>query len=285
MDNSKMKRSSLSAIILIAGVFFLSAFFITTNSWAFDACDYYYEALIDVDNNPGTGGTVHVVQKDSSADIPGIDYIVRAYLTPATKKIDSIYVLRWNGSGFDAVIHPENYDLGIMNGYQYNTDKADVVEFAASRTDLGYPSGTMKIVYHAMQLTPGSDYTDPFYYGSTAIPTFSEWGMILLSFLFGLSAVWMLRKRKAAIGSLVVLGIVLGISGHAWAPPPPLITLDGGVTDWQSAGVSPSVIDPLGDSSLSDDGEDIVAGYITSDLNNIYFRIDIVGGGNPECGA
>ena len=116
-----------------------------------------------------------------------------------------------------------------------------------------------------------SDYTAAFYYRSTPIPTLSQWGMIVLSVLLGFSAIWIIRKRKAALVVLIVLGMVLSITGHAWAPPPPLIMLDGEITDWESARVSPSVMDPMDDSSINDPGEDIVAGYITSDINNIYF--------------
>jgi hypothetical protein len=250
-------------------------------------CSYFYEALIDVDNNSSTGGPVTVVQgSETPHDIQGIDYKVRAVLNSSTQKIVAISIWKWNGSSFDVTPATYDYKLGIADGYQYNLDKADVVEFRASRLALGNPQGTMKIVYHASRVfTPMSDYTKPFYYPwSAAIPTLSDWGMIALSVLFGLSAIWMIRKRKSAIGFLVVLGIVLSMTGRAWAPPPPpLITLDGQVTDWQSAGVSPSVIDPYGDSSVGDEWEDIVAGYITSDMNNIYFRIDFVGSGPPTC--
>lgn len=253
------------------------------------ACPYYYEALIDVDNNPDTGGTVPVEQKGASEDIPGIDYKVRALVNAETPEIYAIEIWTWNKntSMWDiALPFIPSYSVGIGNGYQYNLEKANVVEFMASRAWVGNPQGTMKIVYHASVNGIASDYTAPFYYPhpqSTSVPTLSEWGMIVLSVLFGLSAIWMIRKRKAAIGFIVVLVIVLSMTGYAWAPPTQLITLDGQVTDWQAAGVSPSVTDPVGDSSIDNEWEDIVAGYITSDMNNIYFRIDFVGGGIIQC--
>lgn len=287
MDNGKVREYFLFTVIVLAGIIFLSAFAFTANSWAFNDCRYFYEALIDVDNNPSTGGPVSVVQgSETPHDLQGIDYKVRAGLDAYSKQIVDVEVLKWNGSDFEITASSPislPYNLGIMNGYQYNLEKADVVEFQASRADLGNPQGTMKIVYHASVIF-ANDYTTPFYYpqSTSAVPTLSEWGMIVLSVLFGLSAIWMIRKRKGALGVLIVLGIVLIITGHAWAPPSLLITLDGQVTDWESAGASPSVIDPVGDSSRNDPGEDIVAGYITSD-NNIYFRIDIVGGSDAPC--
>jgi hypothetical protein len=89
-------------VVLCAGILFLSAFSVVTNAWAGVCINYYYEALIDVDNDPGTGGTVHVVQLGSSKDIPGIDYRVRALasITPATKEVHEIDIERWNGSSF-----------------------------------------------------------------------------------------------------------------------------------------------------------------------------------------
>jgi hypothetical protein len=286
MHDAKWREYFQLVHLLCAGILFLSLCSISTNSWAFDRCNYYYEALIDADNNPGTGGTVDVEQAGGSEAIPGIDYRVKVDLNAglAENQILDIFIATWNGSSFDVVGDPYTYNMGIMNGYQYNDEQGDVVEFFASRALLGNPQGPMKIVYHAsVPGSPYNDYTAPFYYPRSTVPTLSEWGIIVLSVFLGLSAIWMIRKRKAALGVFIFVGFVLIMTGHAWAPPLPLITLDGQVTDWQSAGVSPSVIDPVNDSSLGDDGEDIVAGYITSDTNNIYFRIDIVGGDIPSC--
>jgi hypothetical protein len=288
MENGRVKAYVRVIIILSVGIFFLSAFSITTKAWANNvACPYYYEALIDVDSNANTGGSVTVVQKSEPPhDIQGIDYKVRTLLDAETFKIYEIQIWKWDGSSFIITPATYNYDLGIENGYQYNLEKANVVEFVASRAALGNPQGSMKIIYHTSR--GGSifnDYTNPFYYPQlTNIPTFSKWGIMVLSVLFGLSALWIIRKNKAAIGFLVILGFILSITGHAWAPPPPqLITLDGQVDDWEAEGVSPSLIDPYGDSSNNDEWEDIVAGYITSDMNNIYFRIDFVGGSIISC--
>jgi hypothetical protein len=287
MNNAKWQGYFRLVIILCAGILFLAASSITTNSWAFDNCDYYYEALIDVDNNPSTGGTVHVVQEGGSANLPGIDYKVRAYLSLDTQTIHHIQIWTWNGSTFDQSDTPENYALGIGNGYQYNTDKADVVEFMASRAALGNPQGPMKIVYHASRTgSPANDYTAAFFYPerTTAVPSLSHWGIILLGLLLAISAIWVMRKRNSAtVRVLCSVLLVLSIAGVVSANLlcPETICLDGLIEDWNEISATPSLIDPPGDSSINDDGEDIVAGYITSDTNNIYFRIDIVGGAIP----
>ena len=62
---------------------------------------------------------------------------------------------------------------------------------------------------------------------------------------------------------------------------PDKICLDGLIEDWNEIAATPAVTDPYGDSSIGNEWEDIVAGYITSDINNIYFRMDIVGGAIP----
>lgn len=253
-------------------------------------CRYFYEALIDVDNNSSTGGPVTVVQgSETPHDIEGIDYKVRAFLNPETKKIIAIEIWKWNTntSSFDNNPTIYDYDLGIGNGYLYDGAQADVVEFMASRAALGNPHGTMKIVYHASRAgAVFNDYTDPFYYGQTSIPTLSEWGMIILSLLLGVTALLIIKKRNSTtIMLLSAFLIVLSITGIVSANLACLqkICLDGLTEDWKEIAATPSVIDPYGDSSIGDEWEDIVAGYITSDMNNIYFRIDFVGSGSPTC--
>ena len=54
-----------------------------------------------------------------------------------------------------------------------------------------------------------------------------------------------------------------------------IICLDGDVSDWDTLGINPSIIDAQGDSSANDSFEDIFAGYITSDNDYFYFRMDV----------
>ena len=62
-------------------LFFLTFALMIVSGWIpteSRAAFYYYEALIDVDNNPLTGGSVSVVQKNETPhSVNGIDYIVR----------------------------------------------------------------------------------------------------------------------------------------------------------------------------------------------------------------
>jgi hypothetical protein len=221
-------------------------------------------------------------------NLQGIDYKVRAYLDAYYETIEKIEVWKWNGSDFDVSVNVVSYGLGIQNGYQYNLENADVIEFIASRADLGNPQGPMKIVYHASinTLSPPNDYTGAFYYPQMTfgVPMFSQAGIIILFLLLALSATLIIRRRQASwLKVMCALFSVLILSGISWANLvcPEIICLDGLTEDWHELAVAPSVTDAVGDSSASDDGEDIVAGYITSDANSIYFRIDIVGGGDP----
>ena len=67
--------------LLCIAILCLSGLFITSNSWAYDNCEYFHEALKDVDNNSGTGGPVTVVQEgETPHDTQGIEYIVTAYV-------------------------------------------------------------------------------------------------------------------------------------------------------------------------------------------------------------
>jgi hypothetical protein len=98
--------------------------------------------------------------------------------------------------------------------------------------------------------------------------------MLIFIAVIGFSALWLLFSRKPSKSRtcFILLG-VLGVVGIAWAAT---ITLDGQVGDWVN--INPAVTDPFCDSSNNDLYEDIIAGFITSDHSNLYFRMDIAGG-------
>ena len=288
-----MKKSnpSFPSIALLIAVILLSAFSHPVNSYAYNQCNYVYEALLDTDNNVNTGGDVGVVQGTESPHfIHGIDYRVQVDLDicQETDQLGPTRVLRWNGSAF--VEQPnspyaDTYNIGRMQGDLYDgVNHSDVIEFKALKSDIGNPQGSMKIVYHATSKTnPDSDYTDPFYDPPlpASIPTLSQWGMIIFSLLLSAIALIVLRKRNSASAKLLCsLFIVLSITGIVSANfvCPDKICLDGLIEDWTEIAATPAVTDTVWDSSANDAGEDIFHGYITSDNDYEYFRIDIVGG-------
>ncbi len=230
---------------------------------------YMYEALIDADNNPATGGTVHVAQLLQSQDVQGIDYIVRILFDNENGILGPTQIFGYQqGSGFSLLnTDYSTYGIGYGNGYQGSA----AAEFRALRSLLNNPSGTMKIIYHASVMGKASDYTSPILFqgGTRPIPTLSEWGMIIVGLLFAASAAWIIRKRNANLGkALIILTAVIAMTGLAWAAT---IVLDGQVNDWNGI---PAHLDDKNDSSNSDPIEDIWAGYVTSDSQYVYFRMD-----------
>lgn len=230
---------------------------------------YYYEALIDSDNNESTGGTVHVVQKGSSADIKGIDYIVTAYVKYNSGiLVDTIVTQRYNGSSFVAVdVNDTDYPINPGNGVNSST----AIEFLTSKANLNNPTGTMKIVYHA-SISLANDYTNPFYFGNGLnVPSLNKTGLIILSMIFAIVSIYFIRTRKIRESKILLLIIaIFSIVTLAWAAT---ITIDGYVNDWN--GINSSVQDSENDSSIDDPLEDIIAGFMTSDASNYYFRMDI----------
>jgi hypothetical protein len=289
---TKAKHSFSSITLLIMGTC-LIVFSYATNSYAYEQCNYTYEALLDTDNNSNTGGDVGVVQGTESPHfIHGIDYRVQVELNicQQSNQLGPTHVLKWNGSAF--VEQPNspyagNYNIGRMQGDLYDgVHHSDVIEFKALKSDIGNPQGSMKVIYHA-SAQADNDYTDPFYDPplSTSVPTLSQWGMIILSLLFAGIALLAIKKRNSAtVRLLCSMLIVLGITGIVSANLvcPDKICLDGLIEDWNEIAATPSVTDTVGDSSANDAGEDIYHGYITSDNNYKYFRIDIVGGAVPQ---
>jgi hypothetical protein len=236
---------------------------------------------------------VGVVQGTESPHfIHGIDYRVQVLLDicKGSNQLGPTHILKWNGAAF--VEQPDSpysdtYDIGRMQGDLYDgVHHSDVIEFKALKSDIGNPQGSMKIVYHAISnAAADNDYTAPFYYpplpASLSVPTFSKWGMILLSLLLAVAALLIIRKRNSTTVKFVyILLIVLSMTGIVYANfnYPEIICLDGSIEDWTAISATPSVTDPIGDSSANDAGEDIYHGYITSDNDYEFFRIDIVGG-------
>jgi hypothetical protein len=238
---------------------------------------YIYEALIDSDNNADTGGTVHVVQLGQSEDLHGIDYRVIVFFDDLAGILGPTRVFGYQqGSGFVLMsTDTSTYAIGYGNGYQGSA----AAEFRALKSLLNNPSGNMKIFYHATVVALGSDYTAPILFqdGTIPIPTLSEWGMIIMGLFFAASAAWIIRKRSANLSkALIVLMAVIGITGLAWAAT---IVLDGQVDDWNGINAH---LDDQGDSSNLDPNEDIWAGYVTSDNQYFYFRMDTDAGGRPK---
>ena len=292
----KKPNLSFSSIVLLIAVIFLVAFYHPPISYAYNQCNYTYEALLDTDNNSHTGGDVGVVQGTESPHfIHGIDYRVQVTLDicKGTNQLGPTHILKWNGSQFvDQPDSPysDTYDIGRMQGDLYDgVHHSDVIEFKALKSDIGNPQGSMKIIYHAISnAVADNDYTAPFYDpplpASLSVPTFSKWGVIILSLLLAVAALLVIRRRNSTTVKLLsAILIVLSIAGIVSAnlTCTDKICLDGLIEDWIAISATPSVTDPVGDSSANDAGEDIYHGYITSDNDYEYFRIDIVGGAIP----
>ena len=292
----KMKIFSLSSssIALLIAVILLSVFSHPVNSYAYNQCNYIYEALLDTDNNVNTGGDVSVVQGTESPHfIHGIDYRVQVVLNicQPSNQLGPTHVLRWNGSAFVEQAnspYADTYNIGRMQGDLYDgVHNSDVIEFKALKSDIGNPQGLMKIIYHAsMSGSPANDYTAAFFYpqSTVGVPSLSQWGMIILSLLLAGIALLIIWKRDSAtvrlLSSLLIVFSVAGIVS-ANLVCPDTICLDGLIEDWTEIAATPAVNDTVGDSSADDAGEDIYHGYITSDNDYEYFRIDVVGGGVP----
>ncbi len=233
--------------------------------------NYTYEALIDSDNNESTGGCVQVIQKGESLPhcINGVDYIVRANVTSNMHfDIDVIETYRYNGSNF-VIVNTDHTGYPIALGN--SIDGSTAIEFLTSRANLNNPAGTMKIVYHASILA-ANDYTNPFYFQQgPGIPALNKTGFILLSIFFASISIYFIGIRKTNVGKLLFL--VFAIFSIVTCARAATITIDGNVNDWN--GINASVTDPKDDSSIDDPFEDILRGFMTSDSDNYYFRMDI----------
>jgi hypothetical protein len=266
--------------IIVVGVLVAPSIAAATDA---SAARYIYEALLDTDNNPITGGPVTVVQDtETPHDEVGIDYIVRVGAEaplPATfpdtapivsgPEVLNRDVLKWNATTqmFDLIdCNHTMYPLGVgPNG-------EGLVEWGAPLKFIGYPSGTIRGVFHASQ-QDFNDYTAPFVVNfPVQAPAQSRGGLALLGALLLVSAVYVLGRRQRRSMLAVFVASSLAIGAVAWAAA---IVLDGDFADW--TGIAPVVTDVAGDSSIHDPAEDILAGYAVVEQGSIFFRMDLAG--------
>ena len=271
------------SIIVVGACAASSASAVPTDS---STAQYIYEALLDADNNPNTGGSVKIVQgTETPHNEGGIDYIVRVgagtqapnltfgNTAPISTNSEVINrdVLKWNPTTqmFELVdCNNTMYPLGVgPNG-------EGLVEFGAPLLLIGNPTGTIRGVFHASQQSMGAnDYTAPFFlFFPVQAPAQSRGGLAVLGLLLLASAVYLLGKRQRRTIAGVLVASMLTVAAVAWAAS---IVLDGNFADW--AGIAPAVTDPSGDSSIHDPAEDILAGYAVIQQGNIFFRMDLAG--------
>lgn len=275
-------RCAVGFLIIVAGA--LTASLASADLRDSGTAQYIYEALLDTDNNPNTGGPVTVVQ---GTEVPhaevGIDYIVRVGAgvpLPATSpdaapiisgpEVLSRDVLKWNAATqmFDLIdCNHTMYPLGVgPNG-------EGLVEWGAPLKFIGNPGGTVRGVFHASRQGAFNDYTAPFAVNfPVQAPAQSHTGLVLLGALLLVSAVYVLGRRQRRTKVAVLAAGVLAIGAVAWAAA---IVLDGDFADW--TGIAPVVTDVPGDSSVHDPAEDILAGYAVVEQGSIFFRMDLAG--------
>jgi hypothetical protein len=223
------------------------------------------EIFLDLDADSATGCTVTTV--DGLVD--GVDEIVEASLaqqgiapggfvisdltrrecvSPATDTfgpdipIDDGGWLALSGTGVDFTRAIELY-WPIPGGGNRSPSVVVGVELADQDALLGLPVAVSAV--------------------STAIPTLTEWGALLLVLL--LAALAARRLRRGPRAAWLALVLALGLATTAWAA----CVLDGDVGDW--AGADPLGLDPFGDSVGENDLRAVLAQEC---VDKVCFRID-----------
>ena len=262
----------------------------------FNPDPYYYEVLIDTDNNTSTGCDVALHDANFNGTVSGVEYIVRALVLrfSANADVDEVTLRHCiSGTTFTApaIENSGNWAVGLNNGVPvpapYNF--ADVVEFYVSLAHIGSP-GTMRLAFHAKQkpsplndvlLTTNGDTTgSPIIFppGQRA-PALSNLALALCAVLLTAGAWWGLRRRSTLASALLAVAFLSSLAMTAWAVT---IMLDGNVSDW--TGVPRAGTDAVNDSSVGDPAEDIAAAFVTADAQNLYFRMDQVNLAPVVCG-
>ena len=241
----------------------------------------YYDVLMDVDDDPATGGTVIVVQGvEAPHPEDGIDYIARLETgcgAAGSFVAQSQVLLEWDGGDFveSTAEEPLSYPLGIGLGPM----AIDVVEWSVPRSAL--PGCVERALFHASVFTvPENDYTAEFSFGTACgsvlpIPAGDGAWRWLLAGLLGLAGLAVVRRIQGGGAGLGVLIAVIGMAvcaGTLWGLA---IMVDGDPADWGAT--APVVMDPAGDQSSPFSSEDMQGCYVTEDigLDRVFFRCDV----------
>jgi hypothetical protein len=254
-----------------------------------DIYGVYYEALLDTGSG---GGDVIVGQSGGNETFSGVDYrvgVVVQYVFTCDEPFDGgcegdwvcpvnaidNFIRKWNGTNFvDNTVYGEN-NYPIAG--RFGNDNTMAAEFYVPIADIDNYDGMFTGIFHASTLASASDFTSPFEYGQSlsSIPTMTEWGMLILILVLMIGAIRALKNNRCRNAAICVL-LICCVAGVAWAAT---IIIDGNTNDW--SGIQPIVADVAGDSSSLNSflasNEDIRWGYVTSDNNNLYFRIDYTG--------
>jgi methionine-rich copper-binding protein CopC len=243
-----------------------------------------FRALLDLDNNPGTGCTVAtadgpftgvervlVTTVDLTQTPPAVISVASQVCTvPATNTFGPLVPIT---SPFTPP-----WPVGVGNG----TGGADVVETylplggaSATAIRLGFTADVVggTGAADADLTTTGTPGGAPIILSAApiaAVPTLGTLGLLLLALLVAACALHLLRRRNqggrnsavAAVATFLLLTIGLGI---AWAD----ITPNGSVSDW--AGIPPIAIDVVGDAPPN---ADLVAEFATIQDNTLFIRFD-----------
>lgn len=262
---------NLARRLLFAGL-------LATAACSAQAATYNHQVLLNTDNNTATGCAVPVSESGYSGTVNGVEHIVEMRVDDATAPARVIQVDRYSCPG-GTMGAPIQVDAGDWNaGTDNGTGGADVVEGYVTRAGLGNPSQMKVTFYSTSAQAPGSDVMAvPAALSlsalANAVPSLSQWGVLLLSLLVAFAAFRLLRRRVPTFMALA-MAVVIGVAGHPAAEAAvATILMDGNVSDW--TGIGPVATDPTGDTSNASPPEDIVAGFVAWDAQKVYFRVDL----------
>ena len=246
---------------------------------------YEHRVLLDTDRNPSTGCGVAVKDANIDTTVTGIDQIVimRVERTSpyAAQVVEVVRRVCESGSfGPEVAVDPGHWPVGLNNG----VNGADVVEGLVHKDALGDPDGPVHVVFSSTKPGGNSDVlltTDGREGGAALLfdllgaapaPAMAPWSIGLAVLLMGLVAYAALRHYPRVV-RLGVVALILG-AGVVVVAQVATIVPDGAVDDWGA--IPPLGTDLIGDSSVGDDAEDIVAAFMAQDRDNVYFRVDLL---------
>jgi hypothetical protein len=246
---------------------------------------YLYTVLLDTDQDPATGVTFAGSDAGGAYDLAGIDRIILAGARQDGDKVVRINTLQVSeplSEDNATLLLCESPDIPVGDGQ--GRDGSQLLEFSVSADILGNPAGPVRGWFMANQPLIArnphdTDVAGPFLYPQPSaldVPAVSTWGMVILALLVATAATIFLRRRGGSAATWLL--IVFLFLGPGILSAAAVFVLDGQPDDWQAAGAEPVLTDAVGDSSIGDDAEDILYGFVAIDEDGNYvFRLDIAG--------
>ena len=232
-----------------------------------------FDILIDTDINATTGCSI---TPTGGATLSGFEERLRASVDPLSLDVVALEQSSCAGSSFGAAAPVAGFVTPYPIALNTGLGGADAVELAIARSVIGGAELRLAFVSDdgagsdQLSTVDGSASGTPIVFGFgpvLPVPALSLLGLAALVLVL-MALAWMAHHKLGRAGTVMA---VMFVATAVWAMD---FALDGDLSDW--SGQTPDATDPTGDPTDSNIALDLVAGFISLEGGNLFFRLDVL---------